>query len=305
MKYGTWTSLKWTNMEQQNQSIDKSKHMLTVFAPIGIILFVQYILSMVIMQLVMVYDLANYNSENFEEFMIKYMSDCSHSSVNTALSIAYAITCISLFGWWYITHEVDAEKIKHPLNNIASNIPLMAAGIVLTAIALQYVCIYLMNALGMMFPSWVEEYEQLFESAGIGDNLTIGFIIYGVILGPVCEELAFRGITFKAARRAMPTVWAIITQALLFSALHMNKLQCSYTFIVGLILGYVMYRYDSLIITTIMHIIFNFIGSIGADYLYVGGATPATFFIWFLTSMIVTYLGITLLDKAAPAKTED
>ena len=92
---------------------------------------------------------------------------------------------------------------------------------------------------------------------------------------------------------------AIVVQAIMFGVFHMNKLQGIYAFVLGLGLGYIMYLYDSLIITIIIHILFNFIGTIGSELLPMGGDAIISFFFCSLASLIASYLAIICLKKSS------
>ena len=60
------------------------------------------------------------------------------------------------------------------------------------------------------------EYETLMEGMGLNDTVTLPLVLYAVILGPVCEEYAFRGLTMRYARRVMPFWTANVVQAVAF-----------------------------------------------------------------------------------------
>ena len=181
----------------------------------------------------------------------------------------------------------------------SNNLGLTVVGAVLFTVGMQYVTVYLMNSVASAFPAWLQEYEDLIESAGLGSSMTPVMFVYAIVLGPVCEELLFRGITFFAAKKVMPVYYAILVQAIMFGAFHMNKLQGIYAFVLGLGLGYIMYLYDSLVVTIIIHILYNFIGTVGSDYLPIGGDTVVSFFFCCLLSLVVSYLAIICLKKAS------
>lgn len=91
-------------------------------------------------------------------------------------------------------------------------------------------------------------------------NLITYFVV--IFLAPIAEELLFRGIIFIKAKNAMPFFIANFVQAFLFALLHMNIIQMTYTFISGLVFGFVMNQYNTIYAPIILHIYFNAIGSI-------------------------------------------
>ena len=82
--------------------------------------------------------------------------------------------------------------------------------------------------------------------------------IYAVILGPVCEELVFRGVTMRLVRRALPFWAANLMQAVLFGIFHMNWIQGIYAFVLGLVLGWICEKGGSIYFSMFFHILINF-----------------------------------------------
>ena len=90
-------------------------------------------------------------------------------------------------------------------------------------------------------------------------------IVSLVILPAVCEELLFRGLIFKALK-PKGKIFSIIISALMFALFHMSINQLFHPFIVGLILGLVMYKENNVTYCIIIHAINNFI-SLTLQYL--------------------------------------
>ncbi len=82
-------------------------------------------------------------------------------------------------------------------------------------------------------------------------------IIYILFIGPIFEELLFRGyiLTFLENK----TKYANFIQASIFSLIHINPLQIIYTFIFSLYLGNLKRKYG-IYFCIFLHILFNFIG---------------------------------------------
>ena len=147
-------------------------------------------------------------------------------------------------------------------------------------------------------------YQQLMQGIGLdGGSVGILVALYSMILGPIAEELTFRGLTLGYGRRAVPFWMANVTQAFLFAALHMNPLQSIYTFFFGLMLGYVVYRSGSLILGVVVHIVFNSVGVLFPQIVVMGNS-PITFFLFLLLGMVLTYAGLILIGKCSPTGEE-
>lgn len=98
-------------------------------------------------------------------------------------------------------------------------------------------------------------YNDLIQTI-MGGNYIITFITVG-ILGPIMEEIVFRGFILKELRKIMPTAGAIIVQAFLFGLIHLNILQSSYAFVIGLVLGIAFVATKSLYAPILIHLSFN------------------------------------------------
>lgn len=78
---------------------------------------------------------------------------------------------------------------------------------------------------------------------GSGPILTIVTV---VIVGPIVEELLFRGLMYSRFKRVMgPAIGGLIS-SILFGIYHLNWLQAPYAFIIGMCLVFVYERYKSL-----------------------------------------------------------
>lgn len=85
-------------------------------------------------------------------------------------------------------------------------------------------------------------------------------IILTVILAPIFEELLFRYAVIGYSRRYGE--WnAIIISAIIFALIHTNIFQFFYTFLIGLVFGYVFVYTRRIIYSIILHMCFNFFGA--------------------------------------------
>ena len=112
--------------------------------------------------------------------------------------------------------------------------------------------------------SYGEAMEGLFTPLGV---------LYVVLIGPVFEELIFRGAVMGNLRRYGDN-FAIIISSILFGFYHAIFLQIPFAFVVGLLLGYAASRW-SLRVSIALHIIVNglsvLISDVGNDDLATAG----------------------------------
>ena len=80
-------------------------------------------------------------------------------------------------------------------------------------------------------------------------------------LGPLCEELLFRGLLAGRLARYGQAPGAFVS-ALLFGLYHANLEQFFYAFLLGLLLAYVYYRTGMLRFPVALHMVLNFFGAV-------------------------------------------
>ena len=84
-----------------------------------------------------------------------------------------------------------------------------------------------------------------------------GYIIIG-LMAPLVEEIVFRGAILRALLRWKSNPWiGILISAALFSVIHMNPAQMPHAFLIGILLGWMYYRTDSIIPGVIYHWVNN------------------------------------------------
>ena len=77
------------------------------------------------------------------------------------------------------------------------------------------------------------------------------------VLAPVMEEVLFRGILLESVREKYSSGRAIVLSALMFGVIHIIPQQVVNAFVIGLILGYIYVRTDSLWPVIIIHALNN------------------------------------------------
>ncbi len=271
---------------------------LLVLAPILLVMLVQTVIMIFVYQVAAVHGLATFSGSTYAELLDSLLDLFLDTSLQVWVLFAYSIICIIWFGLWYVKEfaerNADGKVVWWPAL-YAGKLPRVAMGAVIFAIGGQYAANYLMSALAMLQPRWLEIYEQLMENVGLtGEDLPLSLILYTVLFGPICEELTFRGLTMGYARRMTSFLWANLIQALLFGMLHGNMLQGTMAFCLGLVLGYIYEETQSITVVCILHILFNTAGVFGTALVYQANGA-VLFFLCFLGGMIATYFGTVLL----------
>lgn len=89
------------------------------------------------------------------------------------------------------------------------------------------------------------------------NNTGISMVLYASLIGPIVEELIYRGFLIGSTKQSGKII-AIVISSICFGLMHGNPTQLIVGFATGLLLGYVFVEY-SLIWTIILHVFNNFI----------------------------------------------
>lgn len=99
-------------------------------------------------------------------------------------------------------------------------------------------------------PNIMEFPFEILQSSWIG-------ILAITIIGPIFEELLFRGAITKALLQQYNPRKAILLSALLFGVIHINPAQILPAFLIGILLAWMYYKTASLIPCILIHILNN------------------------------------------------
>lgn len=186
------------------------------------------------------------------------------------LMVIYHLLAILIFSLWYY-FGCGRPKACKPAKVFGGNrsIPVtLLTGLGLCVFANGFVVV-IMYAL----PTLYARYEQLMESAGMGTDVFA--ILAAILLAPVGEEILCRGLIYHYAKNAVKEMknrqlafWiANIIQSLAFGIMHMNMVQGMYAFVLGLGIGWLRERYNSLYPAMLAHFTVNFLSTFVMGYL--------------------------------------
>lgn len=83
-------------------------------------------------------------------------------------------------------------------------------------------------------------------------------LAYTVLIGPVFEELLFRGVILRTLDKYHRT-FAILVSSALFGMMHMNLSQGVTTFFIGCVLAYASLKEESMTLPIVLHIVNNLV----------------------------------------------
>lgn len=111
--------------------------------------------------------------------------------------------------------------------------------------------------------------QQLLTDVTAGGASTLLAIVAAVVMAPILEEVAFRGVLFQALTRRVGMWPAAILSGLIFAAVHVEVTQPLYSFgllALGVGLAWSLHRFGSLVVPIVGHAMFNAI-SVGLTLL--------------------------------------
>lgn len=182
---------------------------------------------------------------------VTILGQSSETNIMIAISAISAILSFIWCGILYIRSSWREEHIDY--RNIFS------AKNILTVFCIGSGCCilltFLLSMLTSIFPEMFQNYTELMSNFENG-NLVLT-LFYAVLIGPVSEEMIFRGAVFDRVYTAFPFWKANMIQAALFGIYHMNIIQGLYAFCLGMILGLIVKATGSILCSMLTHIIFN------------------------------------------------
>ena len=79
------------------------------------------------------------------------------------------------------------------------------------------------------------------------------------VLGPLAEEIVYRGFVYQRLREKGSETLAAVCSALLFGVMHFNLVQCVYAFVLGILLAHIVNRTGSLLTAAAAHMAANLV----------------------------------------------
>lgn len=290
------------NMDNMNTNqMSRNESAIKFIYPAFLMMAVQLLVQLFAGQLMFFYKGYKYTEGTIEEFMSGYMASLSSDKFTLLVSALSTAILAVVFLLWYrseIIHVANVSlrqkiKIRGRLNYmIAPGILCISAGAGVFATFTTYF-------ISLVKPDLVVgsvDIVSVIRSSEPG-MMNILFIIYFVILSPICQELVFRGLTLGFAERRMTFMAANFVQAILCGFFTMDLIQMIYSFLFSLVLGYVYFRTENILIPILCNMLFCVTRLLFYDVTILGDSL-ILFFIVFFLAMALVYLGIMLVKKS-------
>ena len=158
----------------------------------------------------------------------------------------------AVFLTWYYFAFVEKRGVRQTLASHTRRLtPACFGWVVLLGFAVQHVISLIMALIYVLLPSAMDQYTEMIDSSGITE-----YSILWAVATLILQYLGRAGAGFVVAN---------LIQAVLFGVFHMNLVQGIYTALLGFLLGWLAYRYDSILVPMLLHAIFNLFGTVLVD----------------------------------------
>lgn len=180
--------------------------------------------------------------------------------LNDTLMPSYILYVILTFFAAWIIHAIFRRKFFERLSFNRTSFLYIAVSF-LAGCSLQMPISFIITLLENtgIAPDIFEQYSDHIEQLMNNQNLLLQVIAIG-ILAPFIEEIIFRGLILNTLKKNIPVPAAIIIQALLFGIVHLNVVQGTYAFLVGILMGVIAVWFDSLFVSISLHMGMNLSG---------------------------------------------
>ena len=181
----------------------------------------------------------------------------------------------AIFGlWWRRVRPGSFAGRRGAIASAGAPVMKTIVSLLLVGFAAQFFVSGILGFVELFFPETMAEYAELMEDSAVGVFAIIQ-VISTVILAPLNEEIVCRGVMLEYAMRAVSPGWdprhrarrrtvsvrafwvANVLQALAFGVLHMNIIQGSYAFALGILQGWVFWRTGKLGYAMLLHFALN------------------------------------------------
>lgn len=187
--------------------------------------------------------------------LLIYVGSLIQLKFGTAGIAATQIMIIGLpliFAWYIKSDFKNAFSIKLPkIHHVLGGI-ILWSGIFIVVNLISQILLYL-------FPQNMKVVEGLNEVLKIDDSILLNLLVIAV-MPAICEEIFFRGFVFSSFtqnKEKKAQIWGVIFSGILFGFMHIDFIRVIPTSILGIALGYSMYKSKSIFIPMIMHFLNN------------------------------------------------
>lgn len=188
--------------------------------------------------------------ENYSDILTRYIND---SSLAMAINLMLFLSCnVAVFFIGCALSKIRVRSLFAPLHISALTLfRYIGLGLFIQSIAsiLALIAEKMMSGIG--YTPYTPDF-----STGTSPLKIAATVLCTCVMAPITEELLYRGFFLKAMSRVSQR-FAIFASALFFGLAHENVSQFILSFLVGILLGYITVKYNSLLPAMMVHFSIN------------------------------------------------
>ena len=242
-----------------------------------------------------------------------FMEGAALDNAILMLGVAAQLVVIAVFlPWWRCMRPASFVARREGVATNDVSFAKSLALLLVIGVSAQFFVGGILEIVELLFPEAMAEYAELMEDTSVGVFAIVSALSIAV-LAPINEEIVCRGVMLECAMRAMSPGWnatdgaryravsarafwiANTLQALAFGVLHMNLIQGSYAFVLGVVLGWVFWRTGKLRYPIILHFALNISSYLVEPLAPMVNALPSLAVFVFFAAMLVA--GIAVFER--------
>lgn len=207
-------------------------------------------------------------------FMQMFTLDYANTVTNLTWLLSALTTALALVILWLVFNRKDKSFIEYFRFKPTSIKAILTAALLglslfflvngimtilqLLGIGLLQVALDLLYELDPEMAQTLEEFYNVYTDSMNASQGDMGMFVIAAVLGaPLIEEIVFRAGPLTNLTRRMRPLPAIMITAALFGLAHGAPAQVIYTFVLGIIMGFLFVKTDSIYPSIICHFVFN------------------------------------------------
>lgn len=242
-----------------------------------------------------------------------FMEGAALDNAILMLGVAAQLVVIAVFlPWWRRIRPASFVARREAVATSGVSFAKSLALLLVIGVSAQFFVGGILEIVELLLPEAMAEYSELMEDTSVGVFAIVSALSIAV-LAPIDEEIVCRGVMFEYAMRAMSPGWNAIDgaryravsarafwianalQALAFGVLHMNLIQGSYAFALGVLEGWVFWRTGRLRYPIILHFALNISSYLVEPLAPMVNALPSLAVFVFFAAMLVA--GIAVFER--------
>lgn len=184
-------------------------------------------------------------------YSVLYKEPVLPQHIEYIISVFIIFLCGVIYFIWYLRMPSIAQPGRTRLVLSIKSISLL----LLMGVGCQFFISGVISIIEPYFEVLFQDYDKTISSI-LSGNLAL-VLLFTILIAPVTEELIFRGVMMNSLMPSIPFIYANILQAAFFGLYHLNVIQSIYAFATGMALGYVYYKYRSILASILLHMFIN------------------------------------------------